>query len=154
MTYTYEYPRPAITVDLVVFAMDDDGVWNTLLIRRGKEPHRGSWALPGGFLNMDETGPAGALRELEEETGFKTNSVPQLVGVYDRVDRDPRDRVISLGYMAVVPNLEWCVVGRDDAADAAWHRVWSRPFGLAFDHDEIFEDACRVLSSRLDGEVR
>jgi 8-oxo-dGTP diphosphatase len=109
-----------------------------LLIERGEEPFKGCWAIPGGFLNMDETTEQCAIRELEEETGLKIDQANQ-IGAYCKVDRDPRGRTISVAYLAIVERpLE--VSGEDDAAKANWFPVNALP-PLAFDHDEIMADA-------------
>jgi 8-oxo-dGTP diphosphatase len=136
MGYTYKYPRPAVTADCVVITSEVEP--RVLLIERGNEPYKGRWAIPGGFLNMDETTEQCAIRELEEETGLKISRVQQ-IGAYSKVDRDPRGRTISVAYLAIV-NQPLEVRGQDDAANAKWFPVNSLP-PLAFDHDEIMADA-------------
>ena len=136
MPYTYKYPRPAVTADCVVITSEEEP--RVLLIERGEEPFKGCWAIPGGFLNMDETTEQCAIRELEEETGLKIDQANQ-IGAYCKVDRDPRGRTISVAYLAIVERpLE--VSGEDDAAKANWFPVNALP-PLAFDHDEIMADA-------------
>ena len=136
MSFTYKYPRPAVTADCVVVTSEDEP--RVLLIERGNPPYKGHWAIPGGFLNMDETTEQCAIRELEEETGLKIDKVCQ-IGAYSKVDRDPRGRTISVAYLAVVDQpLE--VSGQDDAAKAKWFSIHALP-PLAFDHDEIMADA-------------
>lgn len=136
MPYTYKYPRPAVTADCVVITSEEEP--RVLLIERGEEPFKGCWAIPGGFLNMDETTEQCAIRELEEETGLKIDKANQ-IGAYCKVDRDPRGRTISVAYLAIVEGpLE--VSGQDDAAKAKWFPVNALP-PLAFDHDEIMADA-------------
>ena len=136
MTYSYKYPRPAVTADCVVITTEAEP--RVLLIERGNAPYKGHWALPGGFLNMDETTEQCAIRELEEETGLKIDKVHQ-IGAYSKVDRDPRGRTISVAYLAIVEKpLE--VSGQDDAAKAEWFPINALP-PLAFDHDEIMADA-------------
>ena len=136
MPYTYKYPRPAVTADCVVITSEEEP--RVLLIERGEEPFKGCWAIPGGFLNMDETTEQCAIRELEEETGLKIDKANQ-IGAYCKVDRDPRGRTISVAYLAIVERpLE--VSGQDDAAKANWFPVNALP-PLAFDHDEIMADA-------------
>ena len=136
MPYTYKYPRPAVTADCVVITSEEEP--RVLLIERGEEPFKGCWAIPGGFLNMDETTEQCAIRELEEETGLKIDKANQ-IGAYCKVDRDPRGRTISVAYLAIVERpLE--VSGEDDAAKANWFPVNALP-PLAFDHDEIMADA-------------
>ena len=136
MPYTYKYPRPAVTADCVVITSEEEP--RVLLIERGEEPFKGCWAIPGGFLNMDETTEQCAIRELEEETGLKIDKANQ-IGAYCKVDRDPRGRTISVAYLAIVERpLE--VSGQDDAAKAKRFPVNALP-PLAFDHDEIMADA-------------
>ena len=136
MSYTYKYPRPAVTADCVVITSEAEP--RVLFIERGNEPFKGCWAIPGGFLNMDETTEQCAIRELEEETGLKVNKVHQ-IGAYSKVDRDPRGRTISVAYLAIVEQPSE-VSGQDDAAKAKWFSTNALP-PLAFDHDEIMTDA-------------
>ncbi len=138
MAYTYKYPRPAVTADCIVIAKEAEP--KVLLIERGGEPFKGCWALPGGFMNMDETTEQCAFRELEEETGLKIGEVHQ-IGAYSRVDRDPRGRTITVAYLAVV-DAPIAVIGQDDAAKAQWFPLSALP-ELAFDHDEIMHDAIK-----------
>ena len=113
--YQYKYEHMAVTTDCVIFTYED---WKlkVLLVRRGGEPYKGQWAFPGGFLKMDETAREGALRELREETGVEPSAIGQL-GVFSDVDRDPRERVITIAWYALVKPSE--VVGGDDADEAA-----------------------------------
>ncbi len=141
MSYTYKYPRPAVTADCIV--MTNEEVPLVLLIERGDEPFKGHWAFPGGFLNMDETTEQCALRELEEETGLKLVNVQQ-IGAYSKVDRDPRGRTISVAYLAVV-DQPFEVSGQDDAAKAQWFPVDALP-PLAFDHAQIMADAIALYN--------
>ena len=133
--FQYKYEHMAVTTDCVVFSYREHRL-QVLLIRRGIEPHKGQWALPGGFLGMKETAEEGACRELKEETGM-TGTIAEL-GVFSDVDRDPRERVITIAYYALVKTSE--VVGGDDAAEAAWFPVDELPT-LAFDHRKIFDAA-------------
>lgn len=140
MSYTYEYPRPAVTADCVVITKEAEP--KVLLIQRGNEPNKGCWAFPGGFMNMDETTEQCAIRELEEETGLKIDEVKQ-IGAYSRVDRDPRGRTITVAYLAFVDSpVE--VNGQDDAAKAEWFALSNLP-ELAFDHEEIMEEAKKSI---------
>lgn len=148
--YSYEYPRPALTADCIVFAHADDGI-RVLLVERGNEPYKGCWAFPGGFMNMDETTAEAARRELREETGLGVGAIRQL-GAYDRVDRDPRGRVITVAYVAVVDDAG-DVCGGDDAHDARWFRLDSLPT-LASDHDKILADACRMAIDPSTGRLK
>lgn len=136
MTYTYKYPRPAVTGDCIVITKEVDA--KVLLIQRADEPYKGCWAFPGGFLNMDETTEQCAIRELEEETGLKVNDVHQ-IGAYSKVDRDPRGRTITVAYLAIIDN-PISVLGQDDAANAEWWPLSALP-QLAFDHNDIINDA-------------
>ena len=138
--YQYKYEHMAVTTDCVIFTYED---WQlkVLLVRRGAEPYKGQWAFPGGFLKMDETAGQGALRELREETGLEPSAIGQL-GVFSDVDRDPRERVITIAWYALVKPSE--VVGGDDADEAAWFPVDSLP-PLAFDHRKIFDTAMEQL---------
>ncbi len=135
MSYTYKYPRPAVTADCVVIAQATREV---LLIQRGIEPFKGCWAFPGGFMNMDETTEQCAVRELEEETGLRVSSQRQ-IGTYSKVDRDPRGRTITVAYLALI-DAPVSVKGQDDAAQAQWFPLSALP-PLAFDHAEIMQDA-------------
>ena len=142
--FCYKYPRPAVTTDCVVFGIEGNNI-NVLLIKRGNEPFKGLWALPGGFLNPDETAEEGALRELREETGLGDAEVEQLY-TFSEPKRDPRDRVISIAYMAIVKLQE--VKGGDDASDARWFPIDNLP-ELAFDHDQILQKGLERLSLNL-----
>lgn len=140
MTFTYEYPRPAVTADCVVIAKEKEP--KVLLIQRGNEPFKGYWAFPGGFMNMDETTEQCAIRELEEETGLKVTEIKQ-IGAYSKVDRDPRGRTVTVAYLAIIDKPE-TVFGLDDAAKAQWFPISALP-KLAFDHEEIMRDAIKLL---------
>ena len=141
MAYTYKYPRPAVTADCIVITKEENA--KVLLIQRGNEPDKGTWAFPGGFMNMDETTEQCAIRELEEETGLKVKDVHQ-IGAYSKVDRDPRGRTITVAYLAII-DKPISVVGQDDAAKAEWWPISALP-QLAFDHDEIMADAIRLYN--------
>lgn len=138
--FQYKYEHMAVTTDCVIFTYED---WKlkVLLVRRGGEPFKGEWAFPGGFLHMDETAEEGAFRELREETGLVPSAIGQL-GVFSEMDRDPRERVITIAWYALVKPHE--VVGGDDADEAAWFPVNDLP-PLAFDHDKIFQAAMERL---------
>lgn len=139
MAYTYKYPRPAVTGDCIVITKEENA--KVLLIQRGDEPYKGTWAFPGGFMNMDETTEECAIRELEEETDLKVNEIHQ-IGAYSKVDRDPRGRTVTVAYLAVI-DKPMPVVGLDDAAKAEWWPLSALP-QLAFDHDEIMKDAVEL----------
>lgn len=141
MSYTYKYPRPAVTTDCVVFTKEEEP--KVLLIQRGNEPYKGCWAFPGGFMNMEETAEECAVRELKEETGLTVKQIQQ-IGAYSKVDRDPRGRTISIAYLAIV-DAPTAVSGMDDAAKAAWFPLASLP-DLAFDHQDIMTDAIALFN--------
>jgi 8-oxo-dGTP diphosphatase len=147
MPYTYEHPRPALTVDCVVFGLDEDEI-KIMLVRRGIEPFAGRWALPGGFVHLDETLEQAALRELEEETGLTRVYLEQLFS-FGAIDRDPRERVVTVAYYALVKLSDHKVQAATDATDAAWFSLSDLP-DLAFDHAQIVE----VARERLEGKVR
>lgn len=142
MSYTYEYPRPEVTADVVVITKEEET--KVLLIQRGFEPYKGCWALPGGFMEMDETTEACAIRELEEETGLRLADMKQ-IGAYSKVDRDPRARTITIAYLTIVDE-PLPVRGLDDAAKAEWFPINALP-ALAFDHDEIMADAISMYNA-------
>ena len=122
--YTYAYPRPAVTTDCVIFGYDVKDGLSVLLVERGLEPYKGCWAFPGGFLKMEETADACARRELEEETSLSLGEESDLLaqlGCFSGVDRDPRGRVITIAYYALVRKEE--VRGGDDARTARWFPI-------------------------------
>ncbi|MBO5612367.1 MAG: NUDIX hydrolase [Prevotella sp.] len=137
--YTYKYPHPALTVDAIVFAREE-GRTKVLLIERKNEPCKGCWAFPGGFMNIDETAEEAVVRELEEETGLRLNKLNQ-IGAFSRVDRDPRERVVTIAFFAVIDKAVE-VAGGDDASKAEWHDIKRLP-ELAFDHSDIIKEAIK-----------
>ena len=143
-TYTYDYPRPAVTTDCVIFGYDGKEL-KVLLIERGIEPFKGCWAFPGGFLNMDEDALAGARRELKEETGLENAFIEQF-HTFSEPGRDPRGRVITVAHYALVKIQE--VEGGDDAAQARWLPIGEVP-PLAFDHDRILRMAMSLLKEKI-----
>lgn len=143
LKYHYKYPRPSVTTDCVIFGYEGNTL-KVLLIERGNEPFKGYWAFPGGFLNMEESAEEGAKRELYEETGLKDAVIKQF-HTYTDPDRDPRGRVISIAYYALVEISE--VKGGDDAAQARWFAIDEVP-ALAFDHDQMLQDALAKLKSQ------
>ena len=147
MSHTYEFPRPALTVDCVVFGFEGAGL-QMLLIRRGIEPFKGAWALPGGFVHMDESLEAAARRELAEETGLSEVFLEQLF-TFGEVERDPRGRVVSVAFFALVRPDQHPAQGDTDAVEAQWFSMEDLP-ELAFDHAVILEMALE----RLRGKVR
>jgi 8-oxo-dGTP diphosphatase len=131
---TYKYPRPAFTVDIIIIQSG-----KILLIKRGHPPYEGKWALPGGFMDMNETPEQAAIRELEEETGVKVKSLKQF-RTYGAIDRDPRHRTISTVYFAILDdNLRINTKAGDDATEAEWFSLNNLP-ELAFDHGIILEE--------------
>ncbi len=132
--YTYKYPHPAVATDSVVFGYDGK-VLHVLLIERGIEPYKGSWALPGGFMKIDETVEQCAMRELREETGVEKVYLEQF-HVFSSVRRDPRERVITVAFFALVRKSDYRLIANDDAARASWFEVDELP-PLAFDHHDI-----------------
>src|SRR5262245_27739664 len=138
MPHTYQYPRAALTVDCVVFGFDE-GDLKVLLIERGLEPFKGRWALPGGFVRVDETVDDAARRELEEEAGLRNVFLEQLY-TFGAVDRDPRERVVSVAYFALVKLAGFTTRAATDAADVRWFPISKIP-KLAFDHGGIFATA-------------
>ena len=147
MAVTYEFTRPALTVDAVVFGLDDEDL-KVLLIRRDLEPFRGRWALPGGFVRVEESIEDAVRRELQEETGISEVFLEQLY-TFGAVGRDPRERVVTVAYYALVRLSDHRIKAATDARDAAWFAV-SEARGLAFDHDRILA----VALERLKGKVR
>ena len=135
MSYTYKYPRPAVTVDMAVFR-ETGNTTELLLIQRKHDPYAGRWALPGGFVDMDETVEEAAARELYEETNLKDIPLEQF-HVFSKVDRDPRGRTISVIFTGILKG-EQEVRAKDDAQEARWFPLDKLP-PLAFDHDEIVE---------------
>jgi 8-oxo-dGTP diphosphatase len=144
LKYHYKYPHPSVTTDCVIFGFDGTRL-NVLLVERGIEPYKGRWAFPGGFLRMDETTEAGALRELKEETEFDVErGFLEQLGCFSDVDRDPRGRVITIAYYALVQ--KGAVKGGDDARNAQWFPIGEIP-QLAFDHEKILLQALKRLKT-------
>lgn len=146
MAHTYEYARPGLTVDAVVFGFDE-GELKLLLIQRDLQPFKGKWALPGGFVQMDEALENAARRELEEETGLSGIFLEQLYTFGD-VHRDPRDRIISVAYYGLVALSRHTPKAASDASNAAWFCASDLP-SLAFDHDKIVAMAVQRLKAKV-----
>lgn len=136
MSYTYEYPRPAVTADIVIIK-SESGSRYILLIERKHPPFEGTWALPGGFLEMDETLEAAALRELEEETGLSGIKLKQF-HTFSKVNRDPRHRTITTVFIGFIQWNSHTLRAGDDASKAEWFPLDKLP-ALAFDHDEVLD---------------
>ena len=146
MSHTYEFPRAAVTVDCVVFGLDETEL-KVMLIQRGIPPFDGQWALPGGFVRIDETVEAAARRELREETGLEKVFLEQLYTFGD-LDRDPRERVITIAWYALVRLSDNRVRAATDARAAAWFGMHELP-QLAFDHSRIIATASQRLQSKV-----
>lgn len=141
------YPRPSVTVDLVIFTIAQDDL-KVLLIKRGIEPFKNSWALPGGFVDIGEALELAAARELEEEVGVTSVYLEQLY-TFGEPNRDPRGRVISVSYFALVDAERQNIAAASDAADAQWHSVFAPP-QLAFDHKKILDYAVWRLRNKIE----
>jgi 8-oxo-dGTP diphosphatase len=136
MSKLSDYPQPSVTVDLVIFTIAEDDL-KVLLIRRGQDPFKGRWALPGGFVDIEESLERAAARELKEEVGVTDVYLEQLYTFGDP-KRDPRGRVISVSYFALVDAGRQRIVAASDAAEAKWHSVFDPP-RLAFDHGMLLD---------------
>jgi 8-oxo-dGTP diphosphatase len=136
MTYTYAYPRPALTVDMPVFTRDKQN-WKVLLIKRLRPPFEACWAIPGGFVDENELLADAAIRELKEETGLCEVQLEQF-RVYDAIDRDPRHRTISVVFTGIASENALIQAG-DDAGEAVWFNIDELP-ETAFDHAQILQD--------------
>ena len=146
MSYEYEYPHPAVTVDVVVFTIENDEL-KVLLIQRDREPFAGQWAIPGGFIEIDERLSDAAKRELKEETGVSAAYLEQLY-TFGHPDRDPRERIITVAYYALIPNDQLSLTAGDDARDAQLFGMNDLP-DLASDHDNILRVAKQRVTERL-----
>jgi len=142
MSYTYDYPRPMLTVDCLAIRRKGN-IRQVLLIKRGNAPFFNYWALPGGFVDMDEDLEPAALRELYEETGIKCTSLEQLFTV-GTPGRDPRGRTVSVIYYAQIDDDVEISAG-DDAVEAAWFDLSDIPTLIAFDHKLIIDKAIAMI---------
>lgn len=148
--HCYEHPRPALTVDIVLFHRARNRL-EVLLIKRGREPFKGRWAFPGGFVDRDESLEAAAARELLEETGLAQIRLEQ-IGAFGDPGRDPRGHTVSVVFAAML-DQRVDAVAADDASDAAWHSA-RRPPALAFDHQTILRIAVKRFSRpRTEGKT-
>lgn len=145
-TFTYEYPRPAVTVDCVIFGFGN-GELKVLLTKRGIEPFLGQWAFPGGFILEQETADECARRKLAEEAGLEDIYLEQLYTFSD-VDRDPRFRVISIAYYALVKSTDYLIEAGLDIEEVKWFSL-GEATALAFDHDQILSVAIERLKGKL-----
>lgn len=145
--FRYDYPHPAVTVDIVVFTIRDARL-AALFVKRKEDPHKGSWALPGGFVRIDESLDRAAERELREETGVEGVYLEQLY-TFGEPDRDPRERVITVAYYALIPSDRLTLRAASDAEDARWFAMAELP-ALAFDHAQIVGAAYERLRAKLD----
>lgn len=145
--YNYEYPRPALTVDCIVFGLDAQQELKVMLIQRDIPPFQGQWAIPGGFVRMEENLEEAALRELREETGIQNVFLEQLY-TFGNLDRDPRDRTVTIAYYALINLFEQKINATTDAQDASWFALSKIP-NLAFDHNQILQTAIARLRSKI-----
>jgi len=143
MPYTYQYPRPAVTVDIILIK-NIAAAKEILLIQRGIEPFKGMWALPGGFVEMDETLKQAAMRELKEETGLENIALTQF-RTYGDPNRDPRHRTISVVfYSIIISAIDLKPIAGDDASNVKWFHISDLP-DLAFDHEQIILEALEFI---------
>jgi len=141
--YVYDWPRPMVTVDAVVFTKTEDKT-KVLLINRGKEPFKGKWALPGGFIDMDEELEDAVVRELEEETGLVGVQLEQM-HTFGTIGRDPRGRQISIAFVGIATKGQDKTKAGDDAAQAQWFDIEELPKDMAFDHNDVVGFAVEKL---------
>ena len=147
MPYSYEYPRPAVTVDSLIFNIEPHIGLEVLLIERAKAPFKDNWAIPGGFVDMDEDLIIAAKRELEEETGMHLDMLEE-VGAFAEPDRDPRGRVISIAFWGIAKKASHQLEAADDAKNYCWKNISTLP-KLAFDHGAIIETALKAFRTKL-----
>lgn len=141
--YIYDWPRPMVTADAIVFGFFD-GSFKLALIRRGRDPFKGQWAIPGGFVELDEELEHAAARELAEETGLTNVSLKQM-HTFGKCGRDPRGRQITITFMGIMTQNFDSIKAGDDAVEAKWFDIGKLPINLAFDHDEV----CKIAIARL-----
>ncbi len=144
MTYNYQYPHMAVTVDVVLFD-SSSAKPSILLIKRANNPYKDHWALPGGYVDMKEKIEAAAARELSEETGAKIKHI-EFLGYFDDINRDPRERTLSLAFWAKTQRHQQSIAAADDAKDAQWFAISELP-ELAFDHQAIIDIAIRKFNN-------
>ena len=141
--YIYEWPRPMVTVDIVVFSVAEN-LSRVLLIKRGQEPFKGKWAFPGGFVEMDEELESAVARELQEETGLTGVRLEQLY-TFGTCGRDPRGRQITIVFTGIAENAFGKIRAGDDAEKAEWFDIDNLPADIAFDHNKVVDFAVRKL---------
>lgn len=146
MGFTYNFPRPAVTTDTMVFREGAQCI-EILLIKRKKEPYKDFWALPGGFLEIEETPEEGSKRELKEETGLDVKILKE-VGTFGEIDRDPRGRTITIAFYTFLPGNRQKAVAETDAAEVSWFSIQELP-DMAFDHKEILKEGLLKLKSHI-----
>jgi len=144
--YIYDWPRPMVTVDAAVFTLSGDKA-KLLLIRRKYEPFKGMWALPGGFVDMDEELEDAVVRELQEEAGLAGVPLEQM-HTFGRIGRDPRGRQITIVYIGVANKGQNKIKAGDDAAEAKWFDVEKLPKDMAFDHDDVARLAIKQIEKK------
>ena len=144
--YVYDWPRPMVTVDAVVFKFTKKKI-KLLLIERGNEPFKGKWAFPGGFVGMDEELADAVARELAEETGL-TNVKLEQMHTFGKCGRDPRGRQITIAYMGIISRGAGRIKAGDDAAKAKWFDINNLPANMAFDHNEVATFAIKKLKRK------
>jgi 8-oxo-dGTP diphosphatase len=140
------YKNPAVTVDIVIFTIQENDL-KVLLVKRRNPPFRNKWAIPGGFVEYDEPLEEAAKRELEEETGVKDVYIEQLY-TFGAPGRDPRERVITIAYFALISSDNLTVKAESDASDVGWHSIYDQP-ELAFDHEVILKYALKRLRNKI-----
>jgi 8-oxo-dGTP diphosphatase len=147
--YIYEWPRPMVTVDAIVFKRSQDKA-ALLLIKRKNEPYKGKWAFPGGFVDINEELEDAVARELAEETGLKGIHLEQM-HTFGKVGRDPRGRQITVAFMGLTDDNNADVKGGDDAEEAKWFNIKNLPENMAFDHNEVANFAIRKFKEKNGG---
>ena len=144
--YIYDWPRPMVTVDAVVFTFQNNRA-KLLLVKRGNEPFKGKWAIPGGFIEIDEELEDAAARELQEETALANVPLEQM-RTFGRCGRDPRGRQITVVFMGIAAKGQSKIKGSDDAAKAKWFDIENLPKDMAFDHSEVAKFAVKRLKKK------
>ena len=146
--YIYEWPRPMVTVDAIIFKRSQNKT-ALLLIKRKNDPYVGQWAIPGGFIEMDEELEDAAARELTEETGLKGIILEQM-RTFGTVGRDPRGRQITVVFMGLTDDKNANLQAGDDASEAKWFDIDNLPQNMAFDHDEVAKFAIKKVRGIYD----